>query len=95
MAGLAHGIPTHSVEPSPRLWCFQIGVSRLEGVDEVAAGVERLAAVRRGRRDDDGEVADLQRAGAVHGGDPHGLGARERRRSQVRRMVSTALGCAS
>ena len=66
--GLAHGSPTHSVEPSPRLWCFQIGVCGLERVDEVAAGVEGLAAVRRGRRDDDGEVADLQGAGAVHGG---------------------------
>src|SRR5690348_17211549 len=41
----------------------------LEVVDEPAAGVEGFGAVGAGRGDDDGEVADLEVADAVDGGE--------------------------
>src|SRR5437868_6362360 len=43
------------------------GHLRLEVVDEPAAGVKRLAAMGAGRRDDDGQVTDLQVTDAVEG----------------------------
>jgi putative hydrolase len=42
----------------------------LEGVDEVTGRVERLPAMRCRRRDDHGQVTDLEPPDAVHGGDP-------------------------
>ena len=49
---------------------------RLEVVDEVAGGVERLPAVVGGRGDDDRGVADREVADPVHRGDGAGPGAR-------------------
>ncbi len=59
---LAHTVGEHLVFPDRDLG--------LEGVDEVAARRERLVAVRRGRRRDDGEVADREGPGPVDGGHP-------------------------
>src|SRR5215218_908805 len=53
----------------PELLVFPDRHGRLEGVDQVAAGLERLAPMGRGDRYDDREVAHREVPDAVHGRD--------------------------
>ena len=77
LGGAAHGIPTHSAEPSPRCWCFQIGVRALSVSMTARQASKACPRCGAAAATTTARSPTSQGARAVDRGDPERLGGRE------------------